>query len=242
MKRILALVLVVALLPFPAFAQSADTVAAAKAQLQAQHVDLTGPCGALKLTNLVAWNLRPNYGLLHKAGGFRAILKADGSCLSGEQSSDPEGFATDYVIRGRDGFGFDLLGDSGGANNPQWAGPEDGPDMVARNFANYREPFDPIAYMTGSTPVPVPVPTPVPVPVPLPSIDLSGVYVQLQMLELHLANISQRIEVVNEQVQQGRMENRGFFAAVGSEWKKILTYAAPIVGAIFAGTAIGKHQ
>jgi len=136
-----------------AFAQQ-SVVETAKAELEAAHVDVSGPCGAVKITNLVA--SRVHYRLLVKRGGNRATLRPDGSCLSGEQSGEP-GFATDYVIDPSTFFGFDLLGDGGGANRPQWSGPET--DFVARNKENAADPIDPSTYL--HSPVNPPVTPPV---------------------------------------------------------------------------------
>src|SRR6185503_11999768 len=108
-----------------------DVVRAVKAELVAQGVSLSGPCGAFRILNTVAQRLAPRYGLLRKGGGNRAIPQPDGSCLSGTQSAGP-GYATDYLIDLVTFYGYDILGDGGGANAPQWAGPETAADMVAR--------------------------------------------------------------------------------------------------------------
>lgn len=242
MKKLLVVLLLV-LLSSSAWAQNAQVVAEAKASLQNAGVDLSGPCGALKLTNLVAWNLRPRFGLLHKAGGFRAILKADGSCLTGEQSSDSEGFATDYIIELATGRGFDLLGDAGGANNPQWAGPEDAPDMVSRNFNNFREPFDPQNYSSAVSRPTSPVVNVPSVPVTPLVVDFSSILSQLQTVNLKLdaltANSIEAHEVINRNVTEGRAENQQFYAAVTSRWKAFASFAVkyvmPAVAGIFAG-------
>lgn len=214
-------VLLTLLLATSASAQN-DVVATAKQELLARGVSIDGACGAIKITNLVAWRLRPFYGLLHKAGGNRAILKADGSCLTGEQSSDPEGYATDYLIRGRDGVGFDLLGDGGGANIPQWAGPEDSPDMVSRNFANYREPVDPAAYLGGVPTPPVVVPPTPPVVTPpappvvvLPSTDLSPVLNQQAIDHAILLELQQEVAAARKDVAE-------FREAVRSKWSAVV--------------------
>jgi hypothetical protein len=112
----------------------------AKRDLLAAGADLSGACGAFRITNLVAWRLRPAYGFLVKRGGNRAIVAADGSCKNGDNPGD--GFATDYIIERATGFGFDILKDGGDANGPQWAGPETDAEMVARNRANFAEPFE----------------------------------------------------------------------------------------------------
>ncbi len=120
-----------------------------KDELVARGADLSGGCGAFQITKRVAWLLRSQgYRLLWKGGGFNC-----------------EGYATDYLISLPSGVGFDILGDGGGQNAPQWIGPEDDPSLVARNLANYREASDPD---DAVTPVPVPVPVP---PVPSLSID-----------------------------------------------------------------------
>jgi hypothetical protein len=138
---------------------SQDIVAKAKADLDARGVDLKGACGALKITNLVAWRLRPQYALLQKGGGNRAALLPDGSCLTGEQTGQP-GYATDYLIDTQHGFvGYDCLGDGGGANAPQWAGPETDPGLVARNRQNARPPIDPSGYYATADPPPPLPPT-----------------------------------------------------------------------------------
>ena len=89
----------------PPPSQTAGYVAAVKAQLQAQGVDLSGPCGAFAITKRVAWGLRhQGCGLLSKPGG-----------------NNCEGFATDIVMfKDQGGQIIDILGDGGGANAPQW--------------------------------------------------------------------------------------------------------------------------
>lgn len=214
----------------PVFAQDAGVVAAAKADLQAHNVDISGSCGALKVTNYVAF--RQHYALLHKAGGYRAVLRADGSCLTGEQSNDPEGFATDYVIDLSTFYGFDILHDAGGSNGPGWDGPENAPDMVARNRANYRLPFDPSTYMGGVAP---PLP-----PVVLPPVVQPPPIITTQVCDL--SNVLAAIAAVNTNVAESRIENKSFFDSVRGEWKRVLTYAAPIVGAVFLGRGMAPKQ
>lgn len=66
------------------------------------------------------------------------------------------------------------------------------------------------------------------VPLPLPSVDLMLV---ISRLEQCIASI----QGVQRSVDEGRIENRTFFEAVASQWKNVLKYAAPIVGALLAG-------
>src|SRR5437773_305690 len=70
-RRNIVLVSLLLLVAAPAFAQSHDdVVAAVKAELEARHVDLSGPCGAFAITKRVAWRLRNDgAGLLPKSGG-----------------------------------------------------------------------------------------------------------------------------------------------------------------------------
>lgn len=76
------------------------TVAQAKADLGAQGVDLTGPCGAFAIVNEAA--KRIGAGLWDKPGG-----------------NNCQGFATD-IIAYPDGYIYDVLIDGGGANTPTW--------------------------------------------------------------------------------------------------------------------------
>ena len=208
-------------------------VVQAKADLQRAGVNLAGACGAVKVTNLVAWRLRPNYGLLQKQGGFRAALKADGSCLDQDSTSDP-GYANDYLINRESGAGFDLLGDGGGANNPQWSGPEDAPEIIARNRVNFREPFDPSVYLFPTpTPVPTPVPAPTPVPVPVPT--PAPVPTPDPLVIDYLKEILAVSQDTNRDV---KALNKSFGETIGEAAKFLGKYVAPAIAAYFAGKAL----
>ena len=187
-KSLIALALLVSLAA-PAAAQ-VSVVVAAKAELVARGLVLTGPCGAIQITNLVAWRL--GFGLLQKGGGNRAVLKADGSCLSGDQTADPEGFATDYLIDRTTFVGFDILGDGGGANAPQWAGPETDAAMVARNRQHVRAPINPEGYFPTAPVVTLPPVDPPPAVVPPPSDDLGLVLAALRAIDARLAALEAR--------------------------------------------------
>jgi len=90
--------------PGPTPEPSARYVAAVKAQLEAEGVNLSGACGAFAITKRVAWGLRSfGVGLVAKPGGNQC-----------------EGYSTDYICF-QNGDGVDLLGDAGGQNTPQWA-------------------------------------------------------------------------------------------------------------------------
>lgn len=75
-----------------------------KDALTARGIDLSGPCGALAITNAVAWTLR--------AGGAGLLFKPSGNNCR-ERATD--------IVCYQDGRAFDILGDGGGANTPQWA-------------------------------------------------------------------------------------------------------------------------
>lgn len=77
------------------------------------------------------------------------------------------------------------------------------------------------------TPQPQPVPVPVPIPAPLPTVQVCD-----------LSALTLQVAAVGASVEAGRTENHAFFESVRGEWKKVLTYAAPIVGALLAGMGI----
>lgn len=84
---------------------NSGTVIQAKADLIAAGIDISGPCGAFQIVKLVAWRLtsaEPAIGLVTKDGG-----------------NNCDGYSTDNVMY-NDGSVFDILGDGGGANSPQW--------------------------------------------------------------------------------------------------------------------------
>jgi hypothetical protein len=190
-----------------------DIVAKAKADLQAKGVDLTGACGAFRILNLVAQRL-PGFGLLRKGGGNRAVPQPDGSCLSGEQTGEP-GFATDYLIDRATFFGYDILGDGGGANTPQWHGPETDAAMVARNRTNVAEPLD-------WPPVHVPGPDIVVVPDPKPdhvqNVDLTAILERLEALrkqnDANTEKIQQQIAQVVENLEKSLASALPLFSGI----------------------------
>jgi hypothetical protein len=90
--------------PGPMPSGDAAYVAAVKAQLEAQGVNLAGPCGAFAITQHVAWGLRTSgIGLVSKPSG-----------------NNCQGYSVDYLAY-PNGDGVDILGDAGGANVPQWS-------------------------------------------------------------------------------------------------------------------------
>jgi len=103
----------------------ADVVTTVKAALVAAGHSLTGDCGAFDISKHVAWKLNTvgggteDAGLLDKPSGANCMGYAAG------------------IICYPSGQIFDILGDAGGANNPQWL--DDGLVDPTR----YRAPFDP---------------------------------------------------------------------------------------------------
>jgi hypothetical protein len=82
---------------------NAADVALIKGQLEGFGEDLSGPCGAFKITRRVAEHLaNERAGLLVK-----------------RQGNNCEGFATDIICY-PDGHIYDILIDGGGSNGPAW--------------------------------------------------------------------------------------------------------------------------
>lgn len=128
-----------------------DQVIKAKADCIHAGLDLTGPCGAIRITNLVAWRL--GYKLLGKTGGNRACLRPDMSCV---EHGEP-GFADGYIIHLPTGYGVDILVDAGGANKPAW---QVETTKVERNLRDWKEPLFDEATMDGAPPDPPEPPDP----------------------------------------------------------------------------------
>lgn len=121
-------------------------VAAVKADLVARGVSLVGVCGAFAITQRVAWALKDEgAGLLRKPVG-----------------NNCDGFAADYIVY-RNGQGFDILGDAGGTNVPQWLDNGIDPTFIAR----WRAAIDLDAV---ATPPPPPTLEPLP-PLAPPDVD-----------------------------------------------------------------------
>jgi len=90
--------------PGPTPELSVEYVAAVKRQLEAQGVNLIGPCGAFQITSRVAWGLRgAGIGLLSKPGGNHC-----------------DGYAVDVLVLPNRTDIIDILSDGGGQNLPSW--------------------------------------------------------------------------------------------------------------------------
>lgn len=230
MKRTLYILTAVALLlQAPVYAQDhSNVVAEVKGRLQSQGVDLSGACGAFQITNRVALELQ-GYKLLRKAGGNRAIPQPGGGCLDGDHAGGP-GYATDYLISINEGFvGYDLLGDGGGENRPQWLGPEGGAEIIARNVNNAANPVGEPS--PAPVPVPVPSPTPVPVPNPSPSVDYSRLLERIiELQSTQLLRIDETLVVVKDTNVRVTNLDRTVAQTLGSISKFVGKYIAPAIG------------
>jgi hypothetical protein len=149
-------------------------VAAIKAHLEAAGEDLSGPCGAFAITQRVAWALRADgAGLLDKPGG--------NNCL---------GFATDYVVF-RNGPAFDILGDGGGANVPQW-NQDDDRALLPR----WRAPIAPDDVVTP------PVGPPDPPADDRVEVLLEAIHAQLDTIDLTLHALALQSDINTEKIQR----------------------------------------
>lgn len=88
-------------------------------------------------------------------------------------------------------------------------------------------------------PPPAPPPAPLPPPPPLPSTDLSGLYSQLATLGQKVDALSSQLAGVNQNVSDGRADQKAFNDSVRSIWAQIgeplLKYVLPAVAAFIAG-------
>jgi hypothetical protein len=194
--KCIAAALLLVLLPLEAAAQSLADVQAAIGELQRAGVPIVDTeCSKFQIANLVAFRL--GWGLLHKAGGTRAVFRADGTCQSGDQSSDPEGFSTDYIIDPQTFAGRDVVTSTLG---PAWPDPENAPDMVERNSHNYRRAFDPIVYLQRGAPAPAPIPPVISPQPPIAPQPASGVVegILLAKVDALAARVEQMYLVATE--------------------------------------------
>ncbi len=108
----------------------ASAVISAKTDLVAAGVDISGECGAFKITKAAAWLLRSSgAGLLSKPTG-----------------NNCEGYAVD-IIAFPDGYIYDVIGDSGIGNIPGWSPVGCGTDGTCAD--RYRPAVDPGTTTSG---------------------------------------------------------------------------------------------
>lgn len=149
---------------------SKQIVEQVKLALEQAGADLSGPCGAFKITKRVAWHLKDKgFGLLSKTSG-----------------NNCEDFATDIVVDENGGY-YDILGDGGGANDPQW--PE---TPEAGDKSRWRAPVDPRDVIIVP---PEPDPEPVdPKPEPKPEFDPTPILTRLTGIETHIIELWKALE------------------------------------------------
>lgn len=168
-----------------------DVVQGIKDGLVAAGVDLSGPCGAFEITKRAAWAFKvEGAGLLAKPNG-----------------NNCQGYSTDYVVyKTADGIsmdGYDILRDAGGANIPQWSGPETGmdPDL-------WRAPIDPGDVVPGAPPTPTPQPPDPPLPWPTPDYVTRAEFEAYKVKAQDAANEALDIEVASLERQIAALQTR----------------------------------
>jgi hypothetical protein len=196
-----------ALLAAPALAQHgphADLVAKAQQDLRAAGIDITGDCGAFKVTNLAVVYIRATgdtqAGVLSKSAGSGCTAYG-GQLFAKDAIVYPNGEVYDTII---------ASGAMGGNGGPTWNKSDNRSDVVCPCPPGlWRSPVDPALYGFGAAPTPVPTPGPVPAPAPVPapiqSVDLGAVYSRLDGLyaqaERIYADLAARDTQIGVQVQ-----------------------------------------
>lgn len=214
MKKVVWLLLVLAVAA-PAAAQHGSAALVAKVKTEALaagrlRVPAQDNCDAFQITVRVAWALRAEGAKLFlKNAGQNGCTYYNGVRYSHDAIAFPDGFA-------------DVLASAGppaNENRPSWQFTAGGPP----NPALVADPFDLDA---GQEPPPIIVVPPV-------GLDLSGVAAQLALLNAkvdELARASGEAHAsINQNVSDGRAENRSFFSAIAQHWKSIVAVAAPVV-------------
>ena len=145
-----------------------------KARLITAGVDLSGPCGALKILKQFAYENRAfNSGLLKKPSG-----------------NNCDGYSVDWIVF-PDGSGSDTLSDAGGANGPQWSLEVPNADLAARYVAVTTDP----GYLSGIPNSGATVPDPgtsTPPPPVQPPVDLQPLKDQIAALEARISALEQK--------------------------------------------------
>jgi len=177
------------------FAQSSHqtVVAQKKAILLSRGEDVSGPCGAFKITREVAADpsvKSEGWGLVHSTGSGCAI---SGDVYRSDTLMQPNGFTVDILTRSESDNGN--TSNNNAFNIPSW-------DQTGnQDPANWRAP---LSSNVAPVPMPVPGPTPTPAPVPMPILDLTGVYERIKAAEAaterQYSDLSRRIDAVSGQV------------------------------------------
>jgi hypothetical protein len=214
--RTLALVVLLAVtVARPAHCQNHGDIVA---QVALEHAPDPGVDGAFAFTLRVLARLNERFpaeraGLLEKTAGEN-IVPYNGTLVSAARICYPDQHA------------FKLMTDVPNGS-PEWA--DDG-------FVSLG------GYMKGYLAVGAVVPTPNPpsVIVTPPAVDLSGLRAQLEGILVNQQALKQELDEhvradgdahasINQNVSDGRAENRTFFGAIADHWKSITMIAGPLV-------------
>jgi hypothetical protein len=90
------------------------------------------------------------------------------------------------------------------------------------------------------TPVPLPAPTPQPMPAPAEGVLLAKVDALTVLVQELVRADGDAHAAINQNVTDGRTENRSFFAAVGQHWKSITAIGGGLVAAFYTGKQVTK--
>lgn len=200
-SRILSIVLLGALIiaPSTGYAQPshANVVASKKTILLSRGEDLSGPCGAFKITREVAADpviRAEGWGLVASTGNGCPIA---GIVYRADTLMQPNGLVVDLLRRAESDEGNTT--NNANFNIPTWD-PTGNQDPT-----NWRAPLaSVIAPVPNPVPTPTPTPTPQPVPAPVQTLDLSGVYERIRTLEdaheRQYLDLAHRVDAVSGQV------------------------------------------
>lgn len=208
-RFIFPLLLAFALSPSLAHAQTGhiDIVAHYKNILLSHGEDLSGPCGAFKITREVAADSRvrsEGWGLIHSTGNGCYV---GGDVYRADTLMQPNGFTVDILRLSES--------NNGDTSNPLTYNIPDWSQTGNQDPSNWRNPLP-------SNINQAPTPTPTPMPTPAPVLDLSGVYARLRDVEAaterQYADVTRRIDAVSAAV-----------AGVSTQVKEHDEHVAPII-------------
>lgn len=183
-------------------------------------------CPAGHVRNPAVSPLDHEYMVAAFKASFRGLFGRDPSMQPGSGKDDGE-----YYIGASNHYG--VYGDD--QCHAGWSGYWESWLAVGRGDLGLVQ--TPARFLPGSQPVPTPIPTPTPQPQPLPEgvlvVKIDALTLKVGQLQLEVANLTASMDDAHKAIQQnisdGRAENRSFFKAVGEHWKSITAVAAPIV-------------
>jgi len=163
------------------------------------------------------------YMLAAFKASFRAIKGFEPSCRDGAGVEDCE-----YYIRQSNHFG--VYGDD--ECHAGWSGYWE--SWIAVGHGDLSLVQTPARFLPNDAPpTPTPDPTPSPVPEGVLLIEVRALAKEVAQVRLEIANLTSSMDdahrAINQNVSDGRAENRSFYQAVAEHWKSITAFAAPIV-------------